>query len=60
MASDLDKLFSKLVFIDKDDSRNFANFEEIQKIKQAIALLRDVYHNTKKEETQRYLEKVQF
>ncbi len=52
--------YSKLVFIDKDDSRNFANFEEIQKIKQAIAILRDVYHNTKKEEVQRYLEKVQF
>jgi hypothetical protein len=36
MAQDVDKLYSKLIFIDFDDKVVFAKFQEVEKLKQAI------------------------
>jgi len=56
----LNKIYSKLLLIDKDDSNMFSRFEEIQKIKQAVALLRQVYNSTTLDSVKNYLEKEQF
>lgn len=57
--NDINKIYSKILFIDKDDSALFKNFIEIQKIKQAINLFRVVYHTTTNVKLQQFLESVQ-
>lgn len=56
--NDLKKIYSKLVILDKDDSHLFSRFEEIQKVKQAVALLRTVYWVTTLDWVKSYLEKI--
>lgn len=56
---DLKKIYSKIIFIDKDDKDLFKHFEETQKIKQAILLLRQVYYTTDNRKLQMFLESVQ-
>ena len=53
------KIYSCLPFIDRDDSHLFSRFEEIQKVKQAVELLRKVYNSTTSEWVKSFLEKQQ-
>lgn len=57
--NDLKKIYSKLILIDKDDSNLFGRFEEIQKVKQAVNLLRQVHASTTLDWVKNYLEKLQ-
>lgn len=57
--NDLKNIYSKIVFIDKDDSHLFSRFEEIQKVKQAVELLRKVYNSTTLDGVKNFLEKQQ-
>lgn len=56
----VDRIYSCIVLVDRDDSHLFGRFEEIQKVKQAVALLRDVYNSTTLDSVKNYLEKEQF
>jgi hypothetical protein len=51
------KLYSKLVFIDFNDKDVFAKLQEVEKIKQAVALFREVYPIADKP-VQQYLETI--
>lgn len=56
-AKDVWKLYSKLIFIDFDDKVVFAKLQEIEKIKQAVKLFREVYPIADKQ-VQVYLENI--
>jgi rRNA processing protein Krr1/Pno1 len=56
----VDRIYSCIVLVDRDDSHLFGRFEEIQKVKQAVALLRAVYNSTTLDSVKNYLEKEQF
>lgn len=56
-AEDVNKLYTKIIFIDYDDKDIFDKLQEVEKIKQAVALFREVYPIAEKP-VQQYLEKI--
>ena len=57
--NDLNKIYSKLVYIDKNDKDLFKNFAEIQKVKEAINTLRVIYNTTENKEMVKFLDQIQ-
>lgn len=59
-ANMVQNVYSKLVFIDKSEWHLFNKIKEIEKIKQGIALFREVYASTTLDSVKNYFDKVQF
>ena len=57
-AKDVGKLYTKIIFLDFDDKDVFAKLEEVEKLKQAIKLLREVYRLADKP-VKDYFDKIQ-
>lgn len=59
-ANMVKNVYSKLVYIDKSEMHLFSRIKEIEKIKQWIALFREVYNSTTLDSVKNFFEKIQF